>query len=298
MIGVVLLLGILGGGGLLLYWLLVLTEGTYLGPRVVTRLYDWGAPTYDRIKDFDAVDDARALAIPLVRALRGVGKPLVLDVATGTGRLPLSLLRNLEFEGSIVGLDISFRMLEEARRKGARYEDRLAWLWKDGLALPFEAGSFDAVSCLEALEFMPDPAKAVQEMARVLRPGGTMLLSNRIGWDALLMPGRAFSKERLRNLLGDLGLDSVQIVEWQSYYDLIWARREGVLAPREGRWELEDVLRCPSCGESCLSKQSATYVCGSCGAGYRVKQGIVCLQAGVDGQGKRTSVQGRFRRAA
>jgi ubiquinone/menaquinone biosynthesis C-methylase UbiE len=298
MIGVALLLAMVGGGALFLYWSLVLTEGAYLGPRVVARLYDWGAPTYDRIKDFDAVDDARALAIPLVRALRGVGKPLVLDVATGTGRLPLALLRSLEFEGSIVGLDISFRMLEEARRKSARYQERLTWLWKDGLDLPFDAGSFDGVSCLEALEFMPDPTEAVQEMARVLKPGGTMLLSNRIGWDAVLMPGRTFSKERLRDLLGNLGLDSVQILQWQTYYDLIWARKEGALAPREGRWELEEVLHCPSCGQRSLSKQSATYVCGSCGTAYAVKHGIVCLQTSIDGQRKPTSAQGRFRRAA
>jgi SAM-dependent methyltransferase len=234
----------------------------------------------------------------MVRALRGVGKPLILDVATGTGRLPLALLRSLEFEGIIVGLDISFRMLEEARRKGARYQDRLTWLWKDGLDLPFGAGSFDAVSCLEALEFMSDPIRAVQEMARVLKPGGTMLVSNRIGWDALLMPGRTFSKERLRNLLGDLGLDSVQILQWQTYYDLVWARKEGVLSPTEGRWELEEILHCPSCGQRSLSKLSATYLCESCGAAYAVDHGIVRLQTSVHGQGRPLAVQGGFRRAA
>ncbi|HUW97031.1 MAG TPA: hypothetical protein VMW58_14710, partial [Anaerolineae bacterium] len=53
------------------YWLLVLTEGAYLGSRVVTFLYDRGATSYDEVKQFDAVDDASHLALPLVRRLRG-----------------------------------------------------------------------------------------------------------------------------------------------------------------------------------------------------------------------------------
>jgi ubiquinone/menaquinone biosynthesis C-methylase UbiE len=287
-ISVVLFLLAVAGVCVFVYWLLVLTEGAYLGPRVVTRLYDWGAPSYDRIKDFDSIDDARALAIPLVTALREARQPLVLDVATGTGRLPLALLRNLEFEGSIFGLDISFRMLEEASRKGARYQDRLTWLWKDGLDLPFEDSTFDAVCCLEALEFVADATKAVKQMARVLRPGGTMLVTNRIGFDALLMPGRTFSKERLEALLGDLSFDSVNIQQWQTYYDLVWARKQGVLSPREGTTRVEDVVCCPWCREPKLSARSAGYTCEGCGRVYAVQRGILRLERPVEGQAHRS----------
>jgi ubiquinone/menaquinone biosynthesis C-methylase UbiE len=293
-IGVVLLLLAVVAVCLFVYWLLVLTEGAYLGPRVVTRLYDWGAPSYDRIKDFDSIDDARALAIPLVTALRGVRKPLVLDVATGTGRLPLALLRNLEFEGSIFGLDISWRMLEEASRKGARYQNRLAWLWKDGLDLPFGDSTFDAVCCLEALEFVGDASQAVKEMARVLRAGGTMLTSNRIGFDALLMPGRTFSKEEVEALLGDLSFDSVNIERWQTYYDLVWARKHGVLSPREGTMQVEDVVCCPSCREPRLSARSAGYWCEGCGRVYPVQRGIICLERPGEAQGQPSPVGGRW----
>ncbi|MDH4208368.1 MAG: hypothetical protein OEV76_05805, partial [Anaerolineae bacterium] len=83
------------------YWLVVLTEGAYLGSRAVRFLYDWGAASYDRVKQFDPVDDAQSLALPLLRELRGVERPLVLDVATGTGRLPRALRRNLGFQGRI-----------------------------------------------------------------------------------------------------------------------------------------------------------------------------------------------------
>lgn len=286
MIGAVVLVLTLVLGGLFVYWLLVLTEGAYLGPRVVSRLYDWGAPSYDRVKDFDSIDDARALAIPLVAALREARRPLVLDVATGTGRLPLALLRNLEFEGSIFGLDISWRMLEEASRKGARYQDRLTWLWKDGLDLPFRDSTFDAVCCLEALEFVADATQALREMARVLRPGGMMLTTNRIGFDAWLMPGRTFSKEQLEAQLGDLSFDAVNIQQWQTYYDLVWATKQGMLSPREARWTVEEVVCCPSCREPTLSARSASYACEGCGRAYAVQRGIVRLERPVDTQGQ------------
>jgi ubiquinone/menaquinone biosynthesis C-methylase UbiE len=304
--------GYLGGGGGLMavllsllavvivaglgYWLIVLTEGAYLGPRAVAFLYDWGAPSYDRVKDFDAVDDAWALAVPLVRELRGTRRPLVLDVATGTGRLPLALLRNLEFEGSIVGLDSSFRMLGEASRKAARCQDRAIWLWKDALDLPFDEGTFDAVCCLEALEFMADATQAVKEMARVLRPGGTMLISNRIGMDVLLMPGRVFSKERLQTLLADLSFDEVSVRRWQTYYDLVWARKEGVLSPRDRRWTLAEVVRCPSCAKPALSMQSARCACQSCGVTHGVERGIVRLEVPVGSPGQPESARSRLPR--
>jgi len=295
---IVLLLLVVGVGAGLGYWLIVVTEGAYLGPRAVAFLYDWGAPTYDRIKDFDAVDDARALAVPLVHELRGTRRPLVLDVATGTGRLPLTLLRNLEFEGSIVGLDISFRMLGEASRKAARYQDRVMWLWKDGLDLPFNDGTFDAVCCLEALEFLADATQAMKEMARALRPGGTMLITNRIGIDALLMPGRVFSKERLQTFLAELSFGSVSIRQWQTYYDVVWGRKEGVLSPRDRSWTLGEVVRCPSCREPALSMRSASYVCQSCGATYAVERGIVRLEVPVAGPSQLDAARRRSPRPA
>jgi len=276
MITIVLVLLSLAAGIGFVYWLLILTEGAYLGPRVVAFLYDRGATTYDRVKQFDAVDDARFLALPLVRRLRGIERPLVLDVATGTGRLPLALLRNLEFEGTIVGLDISLGMLEEARRKAARYHDRVYWLWKDASDLPLGDDCFDAVTCLEALEFVPEPAGALREMVRVLRPGGTLLVTNRIGLDATVMPGRAFRKEDLRARLAELGLVSVEIERWQTYYDLVWARKEGSLPPGDPPRTVEEVLCCPGCGGRSLTSESKRLVCGSCGFSYQVDSDIIC----------------------
>jgi ubiquinone/menaquinone biosynthesis C-methylase UbiE len=260
------------------YWLVVMTEGAYLGPRAVAFLYDRGAGSYDRVKQFDVVDDAWDLALPLKRALHGARRPLILDVGTGTGRVPLALLRDLDFEGRVVGLDLSLRMLKEARRKTAGREDQVMLLWKDALALPFPDNSFDAVSCVEALEFMADPRVAVEEMARVLRPGGTLVTTNRVGLDALLMPGRRFSDGRLRQLLSSLGFTSVEIKTWQTYYDLVWARKDGRLSSEEGVRDPRDVLCCPDCSERSLIAAPAALRCQSCGLRYPLDKGIICFE--------------------
>ncbi len=265
-----------------LYWLLVLTEGTYLGPWAVAFLYDKGAGTYDRVKEFDSVDDAWYLAMPLQKALKGIRRPLILDVATGTGRVPLALLRNLDFDGHILGLDISFKMLQEARRKTAGREDRVTLLWMDGLTLHFLDNSFDAVSCVEALEFMADPRLALGEMARVLRPGGTLLATNRIGLDALLMPGRRFSADQLRKLISSLGFTSVEVKRWQAYYDLVWTRKDGRSSPGGRSRELQDVLCCPRCSEASLRWESGALSCRRCGSVYPVEKGIICLERPLD----------------
>ena len=108
----------IGAGALLiaglLYWQLILAEGSYLGPRVVGWIYDRAARKYDRIARYNLEFEDETIGRPLARRLRECENPLVLDVATGTGRLPLSLLRQEGFTGYIVGLDISRGMLKKA----------------------------------------------------------------------------------------------------------------------------------------------------------------------------------------
>jgi len=277
MTAVVLVLFALVGAAGLCYWLVVVTEGAYLGSRAVAWLYDRGAASYDEIKQFDVVDDARALGLPLARGLRSIRRPLVLDVATGTGRVPLTLLRSLEFEGSIIGLDISLGMLEEAKRKAAQYRERVTWLRKDALDLPFVEEGFDAVCCVEALEFMSEPTQVLREMARVLRPGGLLLTTNRRGLDALLFPRRAFSKDRLRAVLAQLAMTSVQIEPWQTYYDLVWASKQGEPVSRDGTPVVGEVLRCPHCTEESLLWESGRVLCQRCGSSYPIENDIICM---------------------
>jgi len=261
-----------------IYWVVVITEGAYFGPRLVTFLYDWGARTYDQIKEFDAREESWFLAQPLARALDGLPHPLILDVATGTGRLPLALLRHLAFDGHIVALDLSRGMLHQAARKTAGYDGRVSLIWKEATSLPFVDGAFDAVTCLEALEFLPHPREALWEMVRVLKPGGVLLITNRVGWEARLMPGRAYEPRRLEAMLRELPLKGVETRPWQEYYDLIWARKQGVLVPSNRPRGLMDVLRCPRCRGRGPVERGGSLLCPRCGQVYPRQEGIICLE--------------------
>lgn len=214
---------LVGGIALVLYWQIVVAEGAYLGPRVVALLYDRFAPHYDRVKQFDKAGDALMLAAPVLRHLAAsdAATPLVLDVATGTGRLPDALLTQRRFRGHIVALDLSGRMLGIAQAKLAAHAGRITFVQHDAQHLPFDAGMFDVVTCLEALEFMRDPRGALREMARVLRPGGLLMVSNRIGPDAWKLPGRTLPTPTFVAWLREIGLSDVRHSPWLVDYDLV-----------------------------------------------------------------------------
>jgi ubiquinone/menaquinone biosynthesis C-methylase UbiE len=212
--------------GLVAYWALVITEGAYLGRRVVTWLYDHTPGYYDRIKTITWLEDDEWLIEPLLRRLEGIKRPLVLDVGTGTGRLPLALLADGRFEGQVWGLDLSLGMLKQARIRLARFGARCRLIEHNAHALPFPEAAFDAVTCLEMVEFTPHPRHTVSELVRVLRPGGVLLFSNRIG-RARWFPGRTFNDDALVELLGQYPLQDVQIHNWNSFYDLVWTRKVG-----------------------------------------------------------------------
>jgi demethylmenaquinone methyltransferase/2-methoxy-6-polyprenyl-1,4-benzoquinol methylase len=90
----------------------------------------------------------------------------VLDACCGTGDLALA---DLEVgAGRVVGLDFSERMLERARRKSPAVE----WVQGDMLALPYEDGSFDAVTVGFGVRNVEDLEAGLRELRRVLRPGG------------------------------------------------------------------------------------------------------------------------------
>jgi len=266
---------VLGGIGLvllgvLLYWQLIIAEGTHLGPRVVTLLYDLSARAYERIKQYDAGDEQWFLGLPLARALELIPVPLVLDVATGTGRLPRALLRQPPFEGRVIGLDLSRRMLHEATKQTAQFADRLSYVWQDARNLPFDDGTFDAVTCLEALEFTPNPSDVLAELVRVLRPGGVLLVTNRVGRDARFMPGKTFPRDAFGQLLREFPLEEVRIRPWQMDYDLAWAVKAG--EPRGGGIRpLPQVLRCPACGGQ-MGREAQAFRCAACARAYPIAE--------------------------
>ena len=98
-----------------------------------------------------------------------------LDVCCGTGDLTLELASRLGPEGHVVGCDFSEPMLDLARdksggRAGVRFE------WADALSLPYDAGRFDAATVGFGLRNFADRDRGLREMARVLRPGGRLVV--------------------------------------------------------------------------------------------------------------------------
>lgn len=106
-----------------------------------------------------------------------------LEIAAGTGRVTRHLLAALPADGELVATDLNRPMLDEARRR-LPDDPRMRWHIADAQALPFDAGTFDLVACQFGLMFVPDKPLALREMRRVLRPGGTLLLST---WNDLAL---------------------------------------------------------------------------------------------------------------
>lgn len=103
---------------------------------------------------------------------------LVLDVATGTARIPRQLVDRSMARGSIVGLDITPAMLEQARGRcsAGQYAERIHLVCASGTAIPFAAGTFGAVLCAFGTHHMDVPGLMFQ-IRRVLKHDGWILLA-------------------------------------------------------------------------------------------------------------------------
>jgi len=96
-------------------------------------------------------------------------------------------------------------------------------------SLPFPEDSFDAVCCLEALEFVPSYTDALREMIRVLKPGGPLITSRRRGSQAKLFLTRYRSKEDFDGMLRTVGFEDIQSRLWELDYDMVTARKPVVM---------------------------------------------------------------------
>jgi demethylmenaquinone methyltransferase/2-methoxy-6-polyprenyl-1,4-benzoquinol methylase len=95
-----------------------------------------------------------------------------LDLATGTGDIAFGLARR---GARVVGLDITHRMIQLARGKAGAHPARVRFLVGDMLALPFPDDSFDIVTTGYGLRNVPNLAAAIEEIRRVLAPGGQVV---------------------------------------------------------------------------------------------------------------------------
>jgi demethylmenaquinone methyltransferase/2-methoxy-6-polyprenyl-1,4-benzoquinol methylase len=131
-------------------------------------MFDRIAPVYDAMNRLMTAGLDRRWRRETAASVVGPGDE-VLDVCCGTGDLALAAA---EAGGVVTGLDFSEPMLERARAKAPEVE----WVSADALALPFAGGSFDAVTIGFGLRNLANTERGLEEMRRVLRPGGRVAI--------------------------------------------------------------------------------------------------------------------------
>jgi SAM-dependent methyltransferase len=154
------------------------------------------------------------LAVEMLKLSKG---DCVLDVACGPGNFtrPFAAAAG---DGLVVGLDIATNMLAA----GARRTDgqNVAYIRVDACALPFQASSFDAICCFGALHLFEQPMQALDEIVRVLKPGGRVAIMATSARDPKARGSRApvrkyggvliFTRDEVTGELGNRGLVDVE----------------------------------------------------------------------------------------
>ena len=266
-------------------------EGTHLGPRVQSWLYDRWSKKYDEGKRESQLRDNEMLAKPLIAVLKNVTKPFVLDFATGTGRLSFALLNQPEFNGHIIALDLSQGMLEKAVVKLGLYRSETSQKIAEqadprstrptsvellrhlSLPLPFPDAAFDVVCALEVLELFPSMDEPLAELSRVLRPGGILLTSR--GTEESGRKAKVKSKADFGSLLTKNDFANFQIAPWWKLFDRAIAMKNGTSSPVGAR-TLVDVMSCSVCSHRQWLREAGALKCANCGKTLAItKDGIV-----------------------
>jgi len=141
----------------------------------VRAMFDNIAPAYDLMNRAMTLGIDRLWRRRAVSMIRRHNPADILDVATGTGDLAITLARRLH-PRSVTGIDLSDHMLDIGRRKvsAAGLDGVITMQRADCLALPFGDNSFDCVTVAYGVRNFERLADGYREMARVLRPGGLL----------------------------------------------------------------------------------------------------------------------------
>jgi ubiquinone/menaquinone biosynthesis C-methylase UbiE len=152
------------------------------------QLEEASAEAYER---YAVASWSRPLAEQLVALAAPRDGERVVDVACGTGIVARLAARRVGERGSVVGVDLNDGMLDVARAQKDGGHVAIDWRQGDAEALPLPDEAFDLVACQQGLQFFAHRSAALDEMHRVLAPGGRVALSvmrpiaHNAGWGAL-----------------------------------------------------------------------------------------------------------------
>ena len=137
------------------------------------------------------------------------GMKSILDIGSGAGQLAEHLLRYSDRDARITCIDLAHTMLCRARRR--LKSERPAYVAADCSALPFADASFDGATCGYVIEHVPDTRAGLAEIARVLKPGGRLLLlatedTFSGAWTSRIWCCRTINRQQLRDYCDAVGL--------------------------------------------------------------------------------------------
>jgi malonyl-CoA O-methyltransferase len=159
-----------------------------LNRRDVQRQFDRAAATFDTADFVHAVTRQGILArLEPVR----LGASVILDLGAATGGATAALKKQYG-RAHIISVDLSHRMLRRCAKKRRRWS-RAAEVQGDAASLPFAENSFDLVFANLLLPWIDTPATVLEEIARVLRPGGVFAFAT-LGPDSLAQLGHAWAQ--------------------------------------------------------------------------------------------------------
>ncbi|MBO0866339.1 MAG: methyltransferase domain-containing protein [Mycobacterium sp.] len=177
----------------------------------------WASPIGSMLYD-NAQTLARRLLAAWQHPIEWLNIPpggIALDVGSGPGNVTASLARAAGPDGLALGVDISEPMLARAVR--AESGPQVGFLRADAQRLPLRDDTVDAVVSIAVLMLVPDPAAALSEIARVLRPGGRLAVmvptAGRAArlWERLPNTGaHAFGEDEIGDILEEHGFASVR----------------------------------------------------------------------------------------
>ncbi len=136
----------------------------------------------------------------------------ILEIGCGEG-WACRLLANIASEGLVVGLDVSDEMIRNARAKSAAQENLLL-VWAGAEQIPWQENYFTHILSVESFYYIENPERALQEMYRVLEPGGSVWILNHLAKEnelslrwipELHIPVQLFSAEEYAELLARCG---------------------------------------------------------------------------------------------
>jgi len=175
-------------------------------PPHLSTLFSQIAPRYDLLNHTLSLNIDRSWRRKLVNRADMQPGDRVLDVCAGSGDVAVEFAEH-QADVRIIGLDFSYEMLALARAKvrAGGHQHQIHTALGDAFALPFDDGTFDVVSIAFGLRNLSDRGQGIAEMARVLKPGGRLLILELLPPPAGLL-GKLYAiyLDRLLPLIGGL----------------------------------------------------------------------------------------------